>query len=162
VSGARGSQAGTSPQVVFCWTKRVFSDGDVATIDRYGYVRIVDRAKDVIKSGGEWISSIELEQLALKHAGVAAAAVIGVPHPKWEERPVLIVVPAPGRSIDANAIRDAIRPYVAKWWLPDAVFLVKELPLTATGKIDKRTLREQYRGLRSCDADATVSPAATE
>ena len=122
-----------------------FDTGDVATIDRYGYMHITDRAKDVIKSGGEWISSIELENLAVGHPKVAEAAVIGVRHPKWGERPLLIVV----LKKDAAATKEEILAYMAgktaKWWLPDDVVFVDEIPHTATGKIQKTALRERFK-----------------
>lgn len=121
-----------------------FDTGDVAAIDPLGYVRITDRRKDVIKSGGEWISSIELENLAAAYPGVRAAAVIGVPHPEWDERPLLIVEPETGETPQAAAILDHLRQHVAKWWLPDAVIFEK-VPLTAVGKIDKKRLRSRFR-----------------
>ena len=125
-----------------------FDTGDVAHIDEHGYMRITDRSKDVIKSGGEWISSIELENLAVSHPGVAEAAVIGVRHPKWDERPLLIVVAKKGRNPTREEMLDFIRPKVAKWWLPDDVVFVDEIPHTATGKIQKTTLRESFRDYR--------------
>jgi 3-(methylthio)propionyl---CoA ligase len=118
--------------------------GDIATIDPDGYVTIRDRAKDVIKSGGEWISSIELENVAVAHPGVAEAAAIGVPHPTWSERPVLFVVAKQGRALDAATVLAFLDGKVAKWWLPDEVHIVPELPHTATGKVSKRTLRDRY------------------
>ncbi|MDI3381924.1 long-chain-fatty-acid--CoA ligase [Xenophilus aerolatus] len=123
-----------------------FSTGDVATIDPDGYLQLVDRAKDVIKSGGEWISSIDVENAAMGHPGVAEAAIIGVPHPKWQERPLLIVVPREGQVVDKAAVLDFLATRIAKWWLPDDVVFVKELPHTATGKLLKTKLREQFRG----------------
>ncbi len=129
-----------------------FDTGDVAHIDAHGYMRITDRSKDVIKSGGEWISSIELENLAVGHPGVAEAAVIGVPHPKWDERPLLIVVAKKGSSPTRESLLDFIRPKIAKWWLPDDVVFVEEIPHTATGKILKTALRESYRDYRLPDA----------
>jgi acyl-CoA synthetase (AMP-forming)/AMP-acid ligase II len=120
-----------------------FDTGDAATIDGLGYVRITDRFKDVIKSGGEWISSIELENAALKHPEVFEAAAIGVPHPKWDERPVLLVVPQPGKSPDPDSIVDLLKPSFAKWQLPDEILFVDEIPHTATGKISKLTIRRQ-------------------
>jgi fatty-acyl-CoA synthase len=123
-----------------------FSTGDVATIDPDGYLQLVDRAKDVIKSGGEWISSIDVENAAMGHPGVAEAAIIGVPHPKWQERPLLIVVPREGQAVDKVAVLDFLATRIAKWWLPDDVVFVKELPHTATGKLLKTKLREQFRG----------------
>jgi fatty-acyl-CoA synthase len=123
-----------------------FETGDVATIDGAGYMRITDRTKDVIKSGGEWISSIELENLAVGHPDVAEAAVVAARHPKWDERPLLILVAKQGRVIDKQAVLDHIAPHVAKWWMPDDVVVVEEIPHTATGKILKTKLREQFAG----------------
>jgi fatty-acyl-CoA synthase len=119
--------------------------GDVATIDRYGYMQITDRAKDVIKSGGEWISSIELENLAVGHPKVAEAAVIGVTHPKWDERPLLVIVLKKGESATKEDILGFMQGKTAKWWLPDDVAFVDEIPHTATGKIQKITLRERFK-----------------
>jgi 3-(methylthio)propionyl---CoA ligase len=122
-----------------------FSTGDVATIDRHGYMHITDRAKDVIKSGGEWISSIDLENEAVGHSKIAEAAVIGIAHPKWTERPLLIVVKKPGEDPDKEEILDYLRDRVAKFWVPDDVVFVDEIPHTATGKIKKLELREQFK-----------------
>jgi fatty-acyl-CoA synthase len=122
-----------------------FDTGDVATIDPAGYMQITDRAKDVIKSGGEWISSIELENLAVGHPKVAEAAVIGVRHPKWDERPLLVVVLKPGQSAGKAEILDFMRGKTASWWMPDDIAFVTEIPHTATGKIQKTALREQFR-----------------
>ncbi len=122
-----------------------FPTGDVVTIDQYGYMKITDRSKDVIKSGGEWISSIDIENLAVGHPKVLQAGVVGIYHPKWEERPILVIKPAPDQSLDAAEVLDFLKGKIAKWWMPDAVFIVDELPLTATGKIKKTTLREQYK-----------------
>ena len=121
-----------------------FPTGDVATLDVDGYMKIVDRSKDVIKSGGEWISSIDVENLALGHPAVGGAAVIGVHHPKWSERPLLIIVKRPNMDVSADEILDFLRPKQAKWWLPDAVVFADAIPLTATGKISKMRLRETY------------------
>jgi fatty-acyl-CoA synthase len=121
-----------------------FDTGDVATIDPLGFMQITDRAKDVIKSGGEWISSIEIENLAVGHPGVAEAAVIGVVHPKWDERPLLIVVPAEGANPSKEEILSFMEGKIAKWWMPDDVAFVKEIPHTATGKIQKLALRKQF------------------
>ncbi len=125
-----------------------FDTGDVATIDADGYMRITDRSKDVIKSGGEWISSIDLENLAVGHPKVAEAAVIGVLHPKWDERPLLIVQ----LKADEKATREEILAYmdgkIAKWWMPDDVTFVESIPHTATGKILKTALREQFKDYR--------------
>jgi acyl-CoA synthetase (AMP-forming)/AMP-acid ligase II len=121
-----------------------FATGDVATLDPDGFMEITDRAKDVIKSGGEWISSIEIENLAMSHPDVAQAAVIGVPHPKWDERPLLIVVPAPGKVPVHDDMVAFLSDKIAKWWLPDDTVLTDELPLGATGKVLKTKLREQF------------------
>ena len=121
-----------------------FPTGDVVAIDRYGYIKITDRSKDVIKSGGEWISSIDLENLAVGHPKVHMAAVIGAHHPKWEERPVMIVLPKSGAVVTEAEILDYLRDKVAKWWLPDAVIITDNIPLTATGKYKKTELREIY------------------
>jgi fatty-acyl-CoA synthase len=108
-------------------------------------MQVTDRAKDVIKSGGEWISTIELENLAVGHPDVAEAAVIGVADPKWDERPLLIVVCKPGRSPTREALIGHFEGKVAKWWIPDDVAFVEEIPHTATGKISKTRLREMFR-----------------
>ena len=121
-----------------------FDTGDIATIDRYGFMRITDRKKDVIKSGGEWISSIDLENIAVACPGVKIAAVVGVPHPKWEERPILVVECHAGRRMTEREVLDFLAPRIAKWWKPDAVIFAA-VPLTATGKIDKKVLRQRYR-----------------
>ncbi|MFT6581890.1 MAG: fatty-acyl-CoA synthase [Alphaproteobacteria bacterium] len=121
-----------------------FNTNDVATIDSEGYMQIVDRKKDVIKSGGEWISSIDLEDLALRHPDVAQAAVIGVPHPKWDERPLLLVTAAPGATPDKDDILAFFKGKIANWWTPDEVLVVDSLPIGGTGKIQKGELREQY------------------
>lgn len=122
-----------------------FDTGDVVTIDPYGYVRITDRSKDVIKSGGEWISSIEIENMAVGHPDIAEAAVIGLPHPKWDERPLLIVIAKEGRSPTKESILAHLEGKIAKWWMPDDVVFVKEIPHTATGKILKTGLRAQFK-----------------
>jgi len=122
-----------------------FDTGDVATIDRYGYMQITDRSKDVIKSGGEWISSIDLENLAVGHPKVAEAAVIGIRHPKWDERPLLIIVPKAGQSVTKAELLGFMEGKTAKWWLPDDVVFVDEIPHTATGKILKTALREKFK-----------------
>jgi acyl-CoA synthetase (AMP-forming)/AMP-acid ligase II len=125
-----------------------FDTGDVATIDSNGYMQITDRAKDVIKSGGEWISSIDVENLAMGHPSVAEAAVIGVAHPKWDERPLLVVVPKAGAIKDKASILAFLDGKIARWWMPDDVAFVPELPHTSTGKIQKTTLREQFKDYR--------------
>ncbi len=122
-----------------------FDTGDIATIDADCYMHITDRSKDVIKSGGEWISSIELENVAMGHPAVAEAAVIGVAHPKWQERPLLVVVPRQGHEVTREEMLKFLEGKVARWWLPDDVAFVAELPHTATGKLQKVKLREQFR-----------------
>jgi fatty-acyl-CoA synthase len=122
-----------------------FDTGDVSTIDRYGYMQITDRAKDVIKSGGEWISSIDLENLAVGHPKVAEAAVIGVKHPKWDERPLLVVVMKKGEKASKEEILAFMRGKIANWWMPDDVAFVDEIPHTATGKILKTVLRDRFK-----------------
>jgi fatty-acyl-CoA synthase len=121
-----------------------FATGDVATIDPDGFMLITDRSKDVIKSGGEWISSIELENIAVSHPDVAEAAVVAARHPKWDERPLLLVVAKPGRVLEPAAVLSVYEGRVPKWWLPDAVVVVDELPHTATGKLQKNALRAKY------------------
>jgi fatty-acyl-CoA synthase len=122
-----------------------FDTGDVGTMDRYGYMQITDRSKDVIKSGGEWISSIDLENLAVGHPKVAEAAVIGVHHPKWDERPLLIIVLKEGQTATKEEILGFLNGKIAKWWMPDDVVFVKAIPHTATGKILKTALRDQFK-----------------
>ncbi|MDE2301761.1 MAG: long-chain-fatty-acid--CoA ligase [Sphingomonadales bacterium] len=121
-----------------------FDTGDIAAIDRFGYVRIADRAKDVIKSGGEWISSIDLECAAASHPAIREAAAIAIAHPRWGERPLLVAVRAAGASLSEAELIAWLGGRVAKWWLPDRVIFVADLPHTATGKLDKRALRQQY------------------
>ncbi len=121
-----------------------FDTGDVATIDELGYMAITDRTKDVIKSGGEWISSIDVENTAMGHPAVAEAAVIGVPHPKWTERPLLIIIKAEGAELTGEEILQWLDGKIAKWWIPDDVVFVDEIPHTATGKIKKIDLRKQF------------------
>ena len=121
-----------------------FDTGDIATLDADGFMRITDRAKDVIKTGGEWISSIDLENVAVACPGVKIAAVVGVPHPKWEERPLLVIEAHDGQTVTKQAVLDYLTPRVVKWWLPDDV-VFDTVPLTATGKIDKKTLRAAWK-----------------
>ena len=122
-----------------------FDTGDVSTIDRYGYMQVTDRAKDVIKSGGEWISSIDLENLAIGHPKVAEAAVIGVKHPKWDERPLLVIVLKKDQAATRDEILRFMQGKIASWWMPDEVIFVDEIPHTATGKIQKTVLRERFK-----------------
>jgi len=131
-----------------------FDTGDVATMDQYGYMQITDRAKDVIKSGGEWISSIDIENLAVGHPKVAEAAVIGVSHPKWDERPLLVVVLKKGEKATKEDIIGFMQGKIAKWWMPDDVVFVDEIPHTATGKIQKLVLRQQFKDYRLPTAQA--------
>jgi acyl-CoA synthetase (AMP-forming)/AMP-acid ligase II len=125
-----------------------FPTGDVATIDADGYMQITDRSKDVIKSGGEWISSIDLENLAVAHPAVAQAAVIGIAHPKWDERPLLVVVKKPGSEVTKEDLIKFYEGKIAKWWTPDDVQFVDAIPLGATGKILKTKLRETFKDYR--------------
>ncbi|MGH3263429.1 MAG: AMP-binding protein, partial [Trebonia sp.] len=122
-----------------------FQTGDVATIDSDGFIDLVDRSKDVIKSGGEWISSIQLENIAVSHPDVAEAAVINARHEKWQERPLLLVVPRNGHAIDPTSVLAFYEGKIAKWWTPDAVIAVDELPHTATGKLNKLALRQKWQ-----------------
>jgi fatty-acyl-CoA synthase len=121
-----------------------FATGDVATIDPDGFMLITDRSKDVIKSGGEWISSIELENIAVSHPDVLEAAVVAARHPKWDERPLLLVTAKPGKVLEPADVMTVYEGRVPKWWLPDAVVVVDELPHTATGKLQKNVLRTKY------------------
>jgi len=125
-----------------------FATGDVATIDPSGSMEITDRTKDIVKSGGEWISSIQLENIAVGHPDVAEAAIVAAKHEKWDERPLLIVVAKPGREIDKPALLASYAGQVAKWWIPDEVVIVEELPHTATGKLNKLALRQQFKDFR--------------
>jgi len=131
-------------------SKETFYDGwyhtsDVGTIDEEGYVRLVDRKKDLVKSAGEWISSVDLENLIMSHPKVMEAAIIGVPHPKWQERPLACVVPTPGQSMSADELKDFLKDKVkAAFWIPDEIIFLKEIPKTSVGKFNKRELRKLY------------------
>ncbi|MGA8004696.1 MAG: 3-(methylthio)propionyl-CoA ligase [Burkholderiales bacterium] len=125
-----------------------FPTGDVATLDPDGYMQITDRSKDVIKSGGEWISSIDLENVAVAHPAIAEAAVIGVKHPKWDERPIVVAVKKPGQEVSKEDLLKFFEGKIARWWMPDDVVFVKELPHTATGKLSKLTIRQQLKDYR--------------
>ena len=122
-----------------------FPTGDVATLDAEGYMQITDRSKDVIKSGGEWIGSIDLENIAMAHPAVAMAACIAAFHPKWDERPLLVVVKKPGANITREELIAFYEDKVAKWWTPDDVVFVDAIPLGATGKMQKNRLRETFK-----------------
>ncbi len=125
-----------------------FDTGDVAHLDQYGTMQITDRAKDVIKSGGEWISSIDIENIAVGHPKLANAAAIGIYHPKWDERPLLICQPKPGETVTKEDVLAFLEGKIAKWWTPDDVVFVTEIPLGATGKINKLALRETFADYR--------------
>jgi fatty-acyl-CoA synthase len=134
-----------------------FDTGDVATLDENGYMQITDRAKDVIKSGGEWISTIDLENLAVGHPDVAEAAVIGVKHPRWDERPLLVIVKKADKNPSKAELLGFMEGKVAKWWMPDDVVFVDEIPHTATGKIQKTALRDRFKDYRLPTEEAGVA-----
>ena len=133
-----------------------FDTGDVATIDPLGFMQITDRSKDVIKSGGEWISSIEIENIAVGHDKVQEAAVIGIAHPKWDERPLLVIIKNEGADATKEEILGYLEGKIAKWWMPDDVVFVDEIPHTATGKIQKLTLRQQFEDYTLPTAEAVA------
>src|SRR6185503_12214772 len=124
-----------------------FRTGDVASIDDQGFVRLVDRTKDMVKSGGEWISSVDLENAIMGHPEVAEAAVVAIAHPRWTERPLACVVPRPGKeaAINRDTIRAFLKGRVADWWLPDDVAVLDAVPKTSVGKFDKKVLRERFK-----------------
>ena len=140
-----------------------FDTGDVATLDEHGFMQITDRAKDVIKSGGEWISSIEIENIAAGHPKAELAAVIGVAHPKWDERPLLLVKLKPGEVATRDEFLQFLEGKIAKWWTPDDVVFVDDIPLGATGKIDKKLIRDRMKDyvLPATPAASAVPLAAT-
>jgi fatty-acyl-CoA synthase len=142
--GADGAKPLVSDAAGVQW----FPTGDVATIDADAYMQITDRTKDVIKSGGEWIGSIDLENVAMAHPAVAMAAAIAVPHPKWDERPLLVVVRKPGAEVTREALIEHYKGKVASWWVPDDVVFVDAIPIGATGKMLKNQLREQFKDHR--------------
>ena len=142
------------PEASDRWTEDGwFRTGDVVTIDPEGYVKIVDRTKDLIKSGGEWISSVDLENALMAHPAVKEAAVIAMANEKWGERPLAVIVTKEGNGVTADELRAFLEPNFAKWWLPDAIVFTKEIPRTATGKFSKLTLREQYANYRPPPGD---------
>ncbi len=138
------------PRTVEAFQDGWFRTGDVVTIDPEGYIQIVDRTKDLIKSGGEWISSVDLENALMAHPKVLEAAVIAVPHPKWQERPLAVVVPRPEfkEDLTKEELLEFLRPRFAKWWLPDDIVFVEAIPKTSVGKFDKKVLREQFKDYR--------------
>jgi fatty-acyl-CoA synthase len=133
-----------------------FDSGDLAIMDSDNYIRLTDRAKDVIKSGGEWISSIDIENLMMACPGVSDVAVIGVAHPKWEERPLLVVVPRPDAALSIGAINAYLEGRIAKWWMPDDVVFVDALSYGATGKIQKADLRKRFANHYHLPAEASA------
>jgi fatty-acyl-CoA synthase len=139
----RGEERGQVESFMDGW----FRTGDVATIDAEGYIQIMDRTKDLVKSGGEWISSVDLENAIMAHPKVMEAAVIAIPHPKWQERPVAAVVALPQfrGQITRQEILEFLETRVAKWWLPDDVVFIEAVPKTSVGKFNKRALREQFK-----------------
>jgi fatty-acyl-CoA synthase len=141
-----------------------FRTGDVATINPDGYIQIVDRTKDVIKSGGEWISSVELENAIMSHPKVLEAAVIGLPHSKWSERPVAYVVPRPEArdEITADEVREFLADKVARWWVPDDIRFIDEVPKTSVGKFDKKVLRKDAEPIDEEVATAAGAPATRQ
>jgi fatty-acyl-CoA synthase len=136
-----------SPDQAHRWTDDGwFKTGDVATVDEDGVVKIVDRAKDLVKSGGEWISSVDLENALMGHPAVKEACVVGIPHPKWQERPLAAVVLKDGKSATGAELRIFLGTFFAKWQLPDAFVFVEAIPRTSVGKFKKIALREQFAG----------------
>jgi fatty-acyl-CoA synthase len=133
--------------------------GDVATISPEGYISLVDRTKDVVKSGGEWISSVELENEIMAHPKVREAAVIGLPDERWGERPCACVVPEPGADLDADEVRDFLEGRVARWWIPERVEFIEEVPKTSVGKFSKKTLRERFTPEGDAGGAATEASA---
>ena len=130
--------------------------GDVGTIDDYGFMQITDRTKDVIKSGGEWISSVELENELMAHPDVIEASVIGVPDERWSERPLAAVVVRPGSTLTAEQLREWLSSRVARWWLPERWTFIDEIPKTSVGKFDKKAIRKRY-----ADGELDIVPAGS-
>jgi fatty-acyl-CoA synthase len=142
------------PEAADSWTDDGwFKTGDVVTIDEEGYMKITDRTKDLVKSGGEWISSVDLENALMAHDSIAEAAVIAIPHEKWQERPLAVVVPAEGKSIDKQALNDFLDERFARYWLPDGYVVMDEIPRGATGKFQKAELREELSGWSAAEDD---------
>jgi fatty-acyl-CoA synthase len=133
----------------------------VATVDPEGYLQITDRTKDLIKSGGEWISSVDVENMIMAHPEVLEAAVIAVPHPKWMERPLACVVPRPGVSLEAAHIIEFLRPRLARWALPDGVVFLEAVPKTSVGKFDKKALRERFKDWTPKDNTVHTTPGSS-
>jgi fatty-acyl-CoA synthase len=131
-----------------------FRTGDIVSIDEHGYITIQDRAKDLIKSGGEWISSVALENALMGHPDVAEAAVIAIPHARWDERPLAVVALKAGRATSADALREHLAPRFAKWWLPEDIVFLPAIPKSGAGKFLKSALREQYRDHYAAPAPA--------
>jgi fatty-acyl-CoA synthase len=142
VASAYYNAAGSEERFQDGWLRT----GDVGTIDEYGYLTLTDRTKDIIKTGGEWVSSIELENALMAHPAVLEAAVIGVSDPKWGERPMACVVTKQSASVTVEELRDHLAPQVARWWLPERIEFVSEIPKTSVGKFDKKVLRAQFAG----------------
>ena len=138
-----------------CFEDGWFKTGDIVTIDAEGCIQIADRSKDLIKSGGEWISSVDLENQLMAHPKVQEAAVVAIPHPKWQERPLACVVPRAGQAVTKDELLDHLRPHVARWALPDDVVLIDAIPKTSVGKFDKKALRARF-------ADHVLPPPAAE
>ena len=130
--------------VTLCTDDGWMSTGDVAAIDKYGSIRIADRTKDLVKSGGEWISSVDIENILMGHPKIREAAIIGVPHPKWDERPLACVVMEDGESMTPDEVKEFLAPQIAKWWMPDAVEFIDEIPKTSVGKMSKKDLRSRF------------------
>jgi fatty-acyl-CoA synthase len=144
------------------WRDGWFDTGDIGTIDEHGFLNIVDRAKDIIKSGGEWISSVDVENVAMSHPAIGECAVVGLPHPQWAERPLLVVVLREGAAATKEDVLSFLGERVVKWWLPDEVIFVDQLPHTATGKVLKRQIRQTYQTLYEGQESQDGISAASE
>jgi fatty-acyl-CoA synthase len=137
-----------------------FDTGDIVTIDKHGYLRLTDRSKDLVKSGGEWISSVDLENLVMNHPDISEAAVIGAKHPKWDERPLVTAVRKNGREVSKDDILAFLKDKIAKWWTPDDVIFVETLPHTSTGKLHKTVLRAKFENHLSASLEGQPGPEA--